>query len=153
MRSNTRVASTEERNRNYAGITLSNHRPIFLRRTTQTKITPTTRLATMSHCATRADDPADNLFHVAKIVNITDGKIQLLNYATTTTNIAYAKFQMLYQHSSDGRYRRGGQQSKYWKQVIDEVDVETENIFSYIRHHRLRLSSAGKPENNCRQQA
>jgi len=98
------------------------------------------------------DDPADSLFHVAKIMNIIDNKVQLLNYATTTTNIAHAKFQILHQHNSDGRYRRGGQQSKHWKQVIDEVEIEAENVFSYIRHHRLRLTPAGKLTAQSRKQ-
>ncbi len=98
------------------------------------------------------DDPSDDLFHVAKIISVADGKVQLLNYATNNRNLTNAKFEKLFQNSSDGRYRRGGRESACWKQVVDEIDIEDEDEYTYVRHHRLRLTANGKLTSQSRQQ-
>ena len=59
-----------------------------------------------------------------------------------TANIHTAVWKPLFQHH-DGRYRRGGKASKQWKPVMDEVEIQGEGDFPYIRHHRLKLTGNG----------
>ena len=90
-----------------------------------------------------SDDPADNRFHVAKITGIVDVNLILQNYATSTQSTQSATWKPLYQHD-DGRYRRGGHASKHWHAVVDEVIMDDEKEFPYIRHHRLQFTESGR---------
>ena len=98
-----------------------------------------------------SDDPADNRFHVAKITGIVDGNLILQNYATSTQNTQSATWKPLYQHD-DGRYRRGGHASKHWHAVVDEVIMDDEKEFPYIRHHRLQFTESGRLTASCKKQ-
>ena len=98
-----------------------------------------------------SDDPTVKRFHVAKILTVTDGRIKLLNYATTSKSMGTATWQPLYQHQ-DGRYRRGGRKSAQWQPVVDELEVNAEADFPYIRHHRLKFLPSGRLTAKCKQQ-
>lgn len=97
------------------------------------------------------DDPQDDQYHVAKVISVADGIVSLANYSTTTSNVNTATWKRLFQHR-DGRYRSGGKASKHWQPVIDELDIDGEKDFPYIRHHRLQFTGNGHLTAACKRQ-
>jgi len=90
------------------------------------------------------DDPQCDQYHVAKVVSLNNGKAQLLNYCTATSNIKNAKWQVLHQHE-DGRFRRGGKATGKWEEVLDEVSLDdADGEFGYVRHFRLQMLDTSK---------
>ena len=103
-----------------------------------------------------SDDPADEQFHVAKVVNINaDEKTATLRqYATKTSNLKLAVWQPLFvwrrrdpenANRQIHTYRIGGVESNKFKPVEDTVELDDPaDEFPYIRHCNLKLLSSGK---------
>ena len=89
------------------------------------------------------DDENDVYFHLCKVVAIEDNKAVLLNYATYSTNLRTAKFNILYQEHSTDRYttkrpRRNARE----QEVVDRVPLEQAD--DYIDHYNLKLTDKKK---------
>ena len=92
---------------------------------------------------TDTDDPDSdvyNRFHLAKVVNIADGQVSLLNYATTNANLKNAKWQVLYQDDDAAYTMVKPRKNAKAKRVIDLVEIDDS---SYVRYKGITVTKSG----------
>ena len=87
------------------------------------------------------DEEKDVWFHLCKVIEVTDGKAILLNYATFGKNIHSAKFSIMYQEEDTAKYttvkpRRNARQ----QEVKDKVDLD--DIDGYVGLYDVKLTKA-----------
>ena len=94
-------------------------------------------------------DPEDDHFHLCKVIEIEDDTTAvLLNYATSSSNLATAKFSIMYQERPSSRYTivkpRLNARSQ---EVIDRVSLEEADDF--IDHYDIKLTPKGRIKARC----
>ena len=93
-------------------------------------------------------DPEDDHFHLCKVIAIEDHTAVLLNYATFSTNLAKAKFSIMYQERRGLRYTTDKPRiNPRSQEVIDRVSLEEAD--DYIDHYDIKLTLRGRIKMRC----